>query len=168
MTRVVLPPPYELEPGLVPEDADLVVVGNPTNPTSVLHPAATIRALRRPGRLLVVDEAFADAVPGEVESLPDVLVLRSTRTSGSDSTSPGTASANASSTTSNRPGRRRRIPFPQPLRRPTPLHIHRKIHHPRPHLHIGPRAAHGGPGNVGRYPSAGDVSMGPRRVEGCV
>ncbi|ATL71707.1 Rv2231c family pyridoxal phosphate-dependent protein CobC [Nocardia terpenica] len=82
VTRVVLPPPYELEPGMVPEDADLVVVGNPTNPTSVLHPAAAIRALRRPGRLVVVDEAFADAVPGEAESLageslPDVLVLRS-------------------------------------------------------------------------------------------
>jgi histidinol-phosphate aminotransferase len=38
--------------------------------------------LRRPGRIVVVDEAFADAVPGEPESLadrslPDVLVLRS-------------------------------------------------------------------------------------------
>ncbi|MBF6398421.1 threonine-phosphate decarboxylase [Nocardia cyriacigeorgica] len=82
VTRVVLAPPYELDPGLVPEDADLVVLGNPTNPTSVLHPADTLRALRRPGRVIVVDEAFADAVPGEpeslaAESLPDVLVLRS-------------------------------------------------------------------------------------------
>lgn len=82
VTRVVLVPPYELDPGLVPEDADLVVLGNPTNPTSVLHPADTLRALRRPGRVIVVDEAFADAVPGEpeslaAESLPDVLVLRS-------------------------------------------------------------------------------------------
>ena len=39
-------------------------------------------ALRRPGRILVVDEAFADSIPGELESLaadalPDVLVLRS-------------------------------------------------------------------------------------------
>ncbi|WP_280481372.1 Rv2231c family pyridoxal phosphate-dependent protein CobC [Nocardia cyriacigeorgica] len=80
--RVVLAPPYELDPRMVPEDADLVVLGNPTNPTSVLHPADTLRALRRPGRVIVVDEAFADAVPGEpeslaVESLPDVLVLRS-------------------------------------------------------------------------------------------
>ena len=53
----------------VPDDADLVVVGNPTNPTGVLHPAATIRALIRPGRLVVVDEAFMDCVPGETESL---------------------------------------------------------------------------------------------------
>ncbi|RDI50088.1 Rv2231c family pyridoxal phosphate-dependent protein CobC [Nocardia mexicana] len=82
VAQVVLEPPYALDPGLVPEAADLVVVGNPTNPTSVLHPAAAIHALRRPGRLVVVDEAFADAVPGESESLageslPDVLVVRS-------------------------------------------------------------------------------------------
>jgi histidinol-phosphate aminotransferase len=73
---------YALRPELVPDDADLVVLGNPTNPTSVLHPAATIRSLARPGRTLVVDEAFMDAVPGEPESLaaealPGLLVLRS-------------------------------------------------------------------------------------------
>ena len=66
----------------MPDEADLVVVGNPTNPTSVLHSRSEILALRRPGRIVVVDEAFADAVPGEPESLagdalPDVLVLRS-------------------------------------------------------------------------------------------
>ena len=66
----------------MPDDADLVVVGNPTNPTSVLHTREQIMALRRPGRIVVVDEAFADAVPGEAESLaahalPDVVVLRS-------------------------------------------------------------------------------------------
>lgn len=66
----------------VPDDAELVVVGNPTNPTSELRPAATIRALARPGRVLVVDEAFMDAVPGERESLAGesehgLLVLRS-------------------------------------------------------------------------------------------
>jgi histidinol-phosphate aminotransferase len=73
---------FALRPELVPEQADLVVVGNPTNPTSVLHPAAAIRALLRPGRVVVVDEAFADAVPGEPESLAGqgddgLLVLRS-------------------------------------------------------------------------------------------
>lgn len=62
--------------------ADLVVVGNPTNPTGVLHPADGLRALGRPGRVVVVDEAFMDAVPGEPESLigPDLeglLVIRS-------------------------------------------------------------------------------------------
>jgi histidinol-phosphate aminotransferase len=80
--HVVLAPPFGLDHRAVPDDADLVVVGNPTNPTGVLHAREDIVALRRPGRLVVVDEAFADAVPGEPESLarealPDVLVLRS-------------------------------------------------------------------------------------------
>ena len=80
--HVVLEPPFGLDGAAVPEDADLVVVGNPTNPTSVLHSRAQLLALRRPGRILVIDEAFADSVPGEPESLagaslPDVLVLRS-------------------------------------------------------------------------------------------
>ncbi len=74
---------FRLDPRLVPYDADLVVVGNPTNPTSVLHPADQLRRLARPGRFLVVDEAFMDAVPGERESLagrtdvPGLVVLRS-------------------------------------------------------------------------------------------
>ncbi len=79
---------FRLDPALVPADADLVFVGNPTNPTSVLHPAADVAGLARPGRVLVVDEAFADTtwrpgVPGEPESLaerrdlPGLVVLRS-------------------------------------------------------------------------------------------
>ncbi|MGK5692694.1 Rv2231c family pyridoxal phosphate-dependent protein CobC [Streptomyces sp. URMC 128] len=74
---------FRLDPAAVPEAADLVVIGNPTNPTSVLHPADMIASLARPGRLLVVDEAFMDAVPGETESLadrvdvPGLVVLRS-------------------------------------------------------------------------------------------
>ncbi len=73
---------FALEPDAVPEDADLVVVGNPTNPTGVLHPASTIAGLCRPGRVVVVDEAFMDAVPGERESLvterlDGLLVVRS-------------------------------------------------------------------------------------------
>lgn len=80
--HVVLPAPFTLTGMAVPDDADLVVVGNPTNPTGVLHRREDILALRRPGRLIVVDEAFADGIPGEAqtlasESLPDVLVLRS-------------------------------------------------------------------------------------------
>ena len=79
---------FRLDPRLVPEDADLVFVGNPTNPTSVLHPAEEVAALARPGRVLVVDEAFADTtfregVDGEPESLSErrdlagLVVLRS-------------------------------------------------------------------------------------------
>ncbi|MFE9406219.1 Rv2231c family pyridoxal phosphate-dependent protein CobC [Streptomyces sp. NPDC006530] len=74
---------FRLDPAAVPEEADLVVVGNPTNPTSVLHPAALLSQLARPGRTLVVDEAFMDAVPGEREALagrtdlPGLVVLRS-------------------------------------------------------------------------------------------
>ncbi|MFE2939870.1 Rv2231c family pyridoxal phosphate-dependent protein CobC [Streptomyces sp. NPDC059255] len=74
---------FRLDPAEVPEEADLVVIGNPTNPTSVLHPAEAIAKLARPGRTLVVDEAFMDAVPGEPEALaartdlPGLVVLRS-------------------------------------------------------------------------------------------
>lgn len=80
--RHVLPAPFALDPATVPDDADLVVIGNPTNPTGVLHPAEAIRALRRPGRVVLVDEAFMDFVPGESESLiggdlTGVLVTRS-------------------------------------------------------------------------------------------
>jgi len=81
--RVVLDEPFTLDASAVPESADLVVIGNPTNPTSVLHPASLLRSLARPGRTLVVDEAFMDAVPGEQESLaaqgdlPGTVVIRS-------------------------------------------------------------------------------------------
>ncbi|WP_426560946.1 Rv2231c family pyridoxal phosphate-dependent protein CobC [Angustibacter sp. McL0619] len=83
--RLLLEPAdgFRLDPERVPGRADLVVLGNPTNPTSVLHPADTVRALLRPGRTLVVDEAFMDAVPGEPESLaglagtPGLVVVRS-------------------------------------------------------------------------------------------
>ncbi|HEY1135548.1 MAG TPA: cobyrinate a,c-diamide synthase [Nocardioides sp.] len=73
---------FALDPGRVPEEADLVVVGNPTNPTGHLHPAATLRALTRPRRLVVVDEAFMDAVPDQRHALadapvPGLVVLRS-------------------------------------------------------------------------------------------
>jgi histidinol-phosphate/aromatic aminotransferase/cobyric acid decarboxylase-like protein len=73
---------FALHPDDVPDDADLVVLGNPTNPTGVLHPAEVVGRLLRPDRLVVVDEAFMDAVPGEPESLAGVrtqslLVIRS-------------------------------------------------------------------------------------------
>jgi nicotinate-nucleotide--dimethylbenzimidazole phosphoribosyltransferase len=76
VTRLILEPgngsqgrSFALDPARVPPDADLVVVGNPTNPTSRLHPRESILALVRPGRLVVVDEAFMDVAPGRGESV---------------------------------------------------------------------------------------------------
>lgn len=83
VTRHLLDPAsgFTLDPGVVP-DGDLVVIGNPTNPTGTLHPADALLRLRRPGRVVVVDEAFMDFVPGEAESLlggdlTGLLVVRS-------------------------------------------------------------------------------------------
>jgi histidinol-phosphate aminotransferase len=73
---------FALDPAAVPDAADLVIVGNPASPSGTLDPAAAILALRRPGRIVVVDEAFMDLVPGEVgslvrECLDDTIVIRS-------------------------------------------------------------------------------------------
>ncbi|HEX8095024.1 Rv2231c family pyridoxal phosphate-dependent protein CobC, partial [Jatrophihabitans sp.] len=74
---------FALDPARVPDEAGLVVIGNPTNPTGTLHPAQALLALRRPGRLVVVDEAFLDSVPDEPESLAEqadlsgIVVVRS-------------------------------------------------------------------------------------------
>ena len=74
---------WALHPEQVPEDADLVVLANPNNPTGNLDPPAQIARLARPGRTLVVDESFIDFVPGDRWSLarrrelPGVVVLRS-------------------------------------------------------------------------------------------
>jgi histidinol-phosphate aminotransferase len=73
---------FALDPLTVPADADLVLVGNPASPSGTLDPATALLALRRPGRVVVVDEAFMDLVPGEPstlvrQSLPDVIVVRS-------------------------------------------------------------------------------------------
>ena len=62
---------FRFDPRLIPSDSELIFIGNPANPTSVLTPAAEIEKLVRPGRLVVVDEAFADTVEGEPESLSD-------------------------------------------------------------------------------------------------
>jgi histidinol-phosphate aminotransferase len=81
--RVVLEAPWELRAADVPDDADLVVVGNPTNPTGVLHRRAELAALCRPGRVTLIDESFMDFVPGEPETLaaeralPGLVVARS-------------------------------------------------------------------------------------------
>ncbi len=81
--RVVLPFPFTLDPARVPANADVVFLGNPTNPTSVAHPRGVLLSLVQPGRTVVVDEAFADCLPGERESLADeadltgLVVIRS-------------------------------------------------------------------------------------------
>src|SRR6185437_7559987 len=63
------PETWSFDPAQVPDDAELVVVGNPNNPTGGLDPRDAILALVRPGRLVLVDESFMDFVPGEPESL---------------------------------------------------------------------------------------------------
>jgi histidinol-phosphate aminotransferase len=87
--RLVLGRPFELHAQAVPDEADLIVVGNPTNPTGVLHPRERLAGLCRPGRTTVIDEAFTDFVPGEPETLagdrelPGLVVVRSlTKTLG--------------------------------------------------------------------------------------
>jgi histidinol-phosphate aminotransferase len=76
------PNSFQLHPDLLPLAADLVVTGNPNNPTGTLDPAATLATLARPGRVLVVDEAFME-LTGETESLadrgdlPGLVVVRS-------------------------------------------------------------------------------------------
>lgn len=60
---------WSFNPADVPEEADLVVLGNPNNPTGALDPHDAIVALARQERLLVVDESFIDFVPSETASL---------------------------------------------------------------------------------------------------
>ncbi len=73
---------FALDPAAVPDAADLVIVGNPASPSGTLDPAHALLVLRRRGRIVVVDEAFMDMVPGEPgslagETLDDVIVVRS-------------------------------------------------------------------------------------------
>lgn len=46
----------------LPHQCDLVIVGNPVNPTSYLRTRGELAQLRAPGRIVVVDEAFMDVV----------------------------------------------------------------------------------------------------------
>ncbi|NYJ00633.1 histidinol-phosphate/aromatic aminotransferase/cobyric acid decarboxylase-like protein [Nocardioides thalensis] len=81
--RVVRDPDdgFGLDPAAVPDDADLVVLGRPDNPTGRLEPVDVVAALCRPGRVVVVDEAFADFLPdaGGLHGarLPGVVCIRS-------------------------------------------------------------------------------------------
>lgn len=74
---------FSFDSDRVPTDADLVVLGNPNNPTGNLDPADSIVRVLRPGRVAVIDEAFMEFSPGEPESLagrgdlPGLVVVRS-------------------------------------------------------------------------------------------
>jgi histidinol-phosphate/aromatic aminotransferase/cobyric acid decarboxylase-like protein len=56
------PRDWSFDAQAVPARADVVVVGNPNNPTGGLDPTETVLALLRPGRVVVVDESFMDFV----------------------------------------------------------------------------------------------------------
>ncbi|MGH8898956.1 MAG: Rv2231c family pyridoxal phosphate-dependent protein CobC [Egibacteraceae bacterium] len=75
---------WRLDPYAVDADADLVVLGNPNNPTGTLDEPDRVAALCRPGRITVVDEAFMDFVEDEPahslagrRDLPGLVVVRS-------------------------------------------------------------------------------------------
>jgi histidinol-phosphate/aromatic aminotransferase/cobyric acid decarboxylase-like protein len=60
---------WSFDPASVPERADVVVLGNPNNPTGGLDPTEAVLALLRPGRVVVVDESFMDFVPESAPTL---------------------------------------------------------------------------------------------------
>src|SRR5699024_10009684 len=72
---------FALDPGLVPDEADMVVLGRPDNPTGRLESLDTVAALTRPGRVVVLDEAFADFLPDAdslaSQRLPGLVCVRS-------------------------------------------------------------------------------------------
>ncbi|GAB3235343.1 hypothetical protein GCM10027447_33050 [Glycomyces halotolerans] len=73
---------WTFDPDDVPDEADFVLLTRPDNPTGALDPVATVERLCRPGRTVVVDEAFADFLPDGADlagrgDLPGLLVIRS-------------------------------------------------------------------------------------------
>ncbi len=72
---------WRLDPAAVPEEADLVVLGRPDNPTGRLEPVEVIAALARPGRVIVVDEAFVEFLPDDSglhgSGIPGLVCVRS-------------------------------------------------------------------------------------------
>jgi histidinol-phosphate/aromatic aminotransferase/cobyric acid decarboxylase-like protein len=73
---------WSFDPAAVPERAEVVVLGNPNNPTGALDPTASILELLRPGRVVVVDESFMDFVAEPaptlaVEPRDGLVVVRS-------------------------------------------------------------------------------------------
>lgn len=72
---------FALDPAAVPAAADLVVLGRPDNPTGRYESAELVGQLTRPGRTVVVDEAFDDFLPSATGlaglQLPGVVCVRS-------------------------------------------------------------------------------------------
>ena len=72
---------WRLDPAAVPEEADLVVLGRPDNPTGRLEPVEVVAALARPGRVIVVDEAFVEFLPDgsglHASGIPGLVCVRS-------------------------------------------------------------------------------------------
>jgi histidinol-phosphate/aromatic aminotransferase/cobyric acid decarboxylase-like protein len=56
------PRDWSFDPAAVPDRAEVVVLGNPNNPTGALDTVASILELLQPGRVVVVDESFMDFV----------------------------------------------------------------------------------------------------------
>jgi histidinol-phosphate/aromatic aminotransferase/cobyric acid decarboxylase-like protein len=63
---------WSFDPATVPTTAEVVVLGNPNNPTGALDAPEAVLALLRAGRLVVVDEAFMDFVPEPAWSVAGV------------------------------------------------------------------------------------------------
>ncbi|GAB3657619.1 Rv2231c family pyridoxal phosphate-dependent protein CobC [Glycomyces tarimensis] len=73
---------WTFDPAGVPHDADFVLLTRPDNPTGTLDPVATVERLCRPGRTVVVDEAFADFLTDGADlagrgDLPGLVAVRS-------------------------------------------------------------------------------------------
>jgi histidinol-phosphate/aromatic aminotransferase/cobyric acid decarboxylase-like protein len=63
------PRDWSFDPAAVPERANIVVLGNPNNPTGAVDATASILELLQPGRVVVVDESFMDFVPEPAPTL---------------------------------------------------------------------------------------------------
>lgn len=80
--RLVLTEPFSLADAVV-QRHEMIIVGNPTNPTGVLHSREQILSLTESAELVVVDEAFmdvavdCDAATVAGERNPKLLVFRS-------------------------------------------------------------------------------------------
>ena len=72
VTQLVMDPPFDALPEV--GSCDAVVIGNPTNPTGEVFRPAALRDWAG-GRLLIVDEAFLDVVPGG-EAVSSIGLIR--------------------------------------------------------------------------------------------